>query len=120
MVEDTKRQQLDGESHLQEANEFAKWSHNDREKRLPKLTPEQETQLMQYLQLVEQVRYVNCFISMHQIVLLNEQYPDNHRLSLRVRSAYDALFSSVLTPTNSSFRNAARLGQIYGPANGKS
>jgi len=54
MVDDTRRQQQEGQKHLQEAREFAEWSHKDQQARLPKLTPEQEQQMFQYLQLVEQ------------------------------------------------------------------
>ena len=54
MVEDTARQQQEGHKHLQEAHEFAEWSHKDQQERLPKLTPEQQAQMVRYLQLVEQ------------------------------------------------------------------
>ena len=53
MVNDDKRQQQLGEKHLQEAHEFAEWSHRDQQERLPKLSPEQERQMFNYLQLVE-------------------------------------------------------------------
>lgn len=53
MVDDTKRQQQEGLKHLQEAQEFAEWSHREQQKRLPELTPEQEQQMYKYLQLVE-------------------------------------------------------------------
>jgi len=52
MVDDHKRQQEEGYKHLREAHEYAEWSHKDRQKRLPKLTPEQEQQMIQYLQMV--------------------------------------------------------------------
>ena len=50
---DTERQQRDGYARLEEAKSFAKWSEQDRESRLPPLTPEQERQMVQYLRLVE-------------------------------------------------------------------
>jgi hypothetical protein len=54
MVSDSNRQQEEAKKHLQEAHEFAKWSKNDRESRLPKLTDEQRNQVKEYLALVEQ------------------------------------------------------------------
>lgn len=54
MVEDFKRVHLDGVERLQEAKEFSEWSKKDREKRLPKLTPEQREQLHEYLKIVQQ------------------------------------------------------------------
>jgi integrase len=39
-------------AHLQEASQFAEWSHKDREERAPPLTPEQDEQLRNYLAFV--------------------------------------------------------------------
>jgi hypothetical protein len=54
MVDDSARKHQEGLEHLREAREFAEWSRKDREARLPRLTPEQKTQMMQYLYIVEQ------------------------------------------------------------------
>jgi hypothetical protein len=47
------RRHREGLAHLAEARAFAEWSHRDRQARLPELTAEQETQLRQYLRMVE-------------------------------------------------------------------
>lgn len=52
MVDDSERRHLQGLEHLREAREFAEWSRKDREARLPKLTPEQNQQMNQYLRIV--------------------------------------------------------------------
>jgi hypothetical protein len=39
-------------AHLKEAAQFAEFAHNDRESRVPKLTPEQDEQLRDYLAFV--------------------------------------------------------------------
>lgn len=39
-------------AHLKEARSFAEWSHEDRESRVPKLTPEQDEELRNYLAFV--------------------------------------------------------------------
>ena len=54
MVDDSTRKHNEGLEHLRKAREFAEWSRKDREARLPKLSPEQEAQMMQYLHIVEQ------------------------------------------------------------------
>lgn len=54
MVDDTARKHKEGLQHLRQAQEFAEWSHKDRQERLPKLTDEQKTQMMQYITLVQQ------------------------------------------------------------------
>jgi hypothetical protein len=53
MVADTERQQREGHQAIVEARSFAAWSKQDRENRLPDLTPEQEREMVQYLRLVE-------------------------------------------------------------------
>lgn len=54
MVDDTARRHQDALARLREAEEFAKWSKQDREKRLPPLTPEQREQMREYLKIVQQ------------------------------------------------------------------
>jgi hypothetical protein len=53
MAEDAERKHRQGLEILKEAREFSEWSHRDREARLPKLTPEQEAQMNEYLRIVE-------------------------------------------------------------------
>jgi hypothetical protein len=53
-VEVAERRHRDGLQNLKEAREWAEWSAKDREKRLPKLTQQQEEQLKNYLKIVEQ------------------------------------------------------------------
>jgi hypothetical protein len=54
MVRDANKKHEDGIHHLQEANEFALWSENDRRKRLPAITAEQREQIQQYLAIIQQ------------------------------------------------------------------
>jgi hypothetical protein len=54
MVRDANKKHEDGIHHLQEANEFALWSENDRRQRLPAITAEQREQIQQYLAIVQQ------------------------------------------------------------------
>jgi hypothetical protein len=54
MVRDANKKHEDGIHHLQEANEFALWSENDRRKRLPAITAEQREQIQQYLAILQQ------------------------------------------------------------------
>src|SRR6476620_3452314 len=54
IVNDSDRQQREGLERLQEARQFAAWSKNDRESRLPQLSTEQRMQMRNYLQLVEE------------------------------------------------------------------
>ena len=53
MIDDNERQHQEGLKHLENAHAFAQWSEKEQEKRLPELTPEQEQQMYNYLQLVE-------------------------------------------------------------------
>lgn len=53
-VEVAERRHKDGLQNLKEAREWAEWSARDREKRLPKLTKQQEEQMKNYLKIVEQ------------------------------------------------------------------
>ena len=61
IVQDSDRQQRDGLERLQEAREFAEWSKQDRESRLPKLTDEQREQMRSYLQIVEEHGLARAF-----------------------------------------------------------
>jgi hypothetical protein len=61
IVNDSDRQQRDGLERLQEARQFAEWSKNDRESRLPKLTTEQRQQMRRYLELVEEHGLARAF-----------------------------------------------------------
>jgi hypothetical protein len=54
MVRDANKKHEDGIHHLQEANEFAVWSENDRRQRLPAITAEQREQIQQYLAIIQQ------------------------------------------------------------------
>jgi hypothetical protein len=54
MVRDANKKHEDGIHHLQEANEFALWSENDRRQRLPAITAEQREQIQQYLAIIQQ------------------------------------------------------------------
>jgi hypothetical protein len=54
MVRDADRQHEQGRQHLQEAHQFAAWSAQDRQQRLPPLTAEQRQQVHDYLLLLEQ------------------------------------------------------------------
>ncbi|GKY95093.1 hypothetical protein MPSEU_000473300 [Mayamaea pseudoterrestris] len=61
IVNDSDRQQREGLERLQEARQFAKWSKNDRESRLPQLTAEQRQQMKSYLEIVEQHGLAKAF-----------------------------------------------------------
>mmetsp|Transcript_7812 Transcript_7812/g.19477 ORF Transcript_7812/g.19477 Transcript_7812/m.19477 type:complete len:125 (-) Transcript_7812:152-526(-) len=53
---------LKATEHYAEAKEFAKWSAKDREERraaLPKLSPEQEKQMKQYIKLMQEYHAMN-------------------------------------------------------------
>jgi hypothetical protein len=54
MVNDAERKHHQGMSHLHEAHNYAEWSRQDRESRIPPLTVEQRQQMRNYLHLVEQ------------------------------------------------------------------
>jgi hypothetical protein len=54
MVRDANKKHEDGIHHLQEANEFALWSENDRRQRLPAITAEQREQIQQYLAILQE------------------------------------------------------------------
>jgi hypothetical protein len=54
MVRDAHKKHEDGIHHLQEANEFALWSENDRRQRLPAITAEQREQIQQYLAILQE------------------------------------------------------------------
>ena len=47
------RRHREAVKYLKEDREFAKWSAEDREKRLPKLSPEEQEQLQNYLRIVD-------------------------------------------------------------------
>lgn len=63
MVEDSTRKHQEGLEHLREAREFAEWSRKDREARLPKLSPDQQAQMMQYLRIVERHGLSKSFVA---------------------------------------------------------
>jgi integrase len=52
IVDDTEERHRKATGHLKEAGQFAAWSHQDREERVPPLTPEQDEQLRNYLAFV--------------------------------------------------------------------
>ena len=53
-VDSAERRHLAGLQSLKEAREWAEWSAKDREKRMPKLTPQQEEQMQNYMKIVQQ------------------------------------------------------------------
>jgi hypothetical protein len=51
------KKHLKAMNHLQSAREFAHWSENDRNQRLPPLNEEQKRQLQEYLDLVSEKQF---------------------------------------------------------------
>lgn len=52
IVNDVEELHRQAKTHEKEAGQFAAWSHQDREQRVPPLTPEQDEQLRNYLAFV--------------------------------------------------------------------
>jgi hypothetical protein len=60
------RKNQEGLSRLKEAKEYAEWSRNDRESKVPPLTIEQREQLRNYLSIVEEHGLKHAFAAMHR------------------------------------------------------
>lgn len=54
IVSDANSKQKESIGHLREANIYAKWSEEDRQSKLPTITPEQRQQIHQYLSIIQQ------------------------------------------------------------------
>jgi hypothetical protein len=61
IIADLNATQIQNMKHLEEANEYARWSERDRASKLPTITEEQRQQIRQYLLLVQEHGFTKSF-----------------------------------------------------------
>jgi hypothetical protein len=66
IVSDTNQKHILSMKYLQEANQYAKWSEQDRQSKLPHITNEQRDQIYNYLNIIQQHGVAQSIVQQQQ------------------------------------------------------